>query len=234
MKDTLGFADKPIDSVVLKNVMKNSGITVQTIDLTYGSLIDKENMNDIKLLKEQIGRTFSVSMEAREKTCCSGVKVQYNGERRFSSFATLNLKLVGRQNNDPESNDLSAYLILKLSVNKQGQELIGQYNHYLQKNLKVLGLDPKINTSIRGMINKKMTHDEQYAFLQAMFQELNGKVTEGLNEKKVISLSGYSEDLNRFVMSKNKRINVQIASRYNPLNKQTVITIGNPIVTMTY
>lgn len=233
VKDSFGFTNGNNDSDVLKNVMESSGIAIQTVELNYSGFIAKKNIREIDQFKERIDKTFSISMEAPEKTCCSAVKVQFNGERKLSSFATLTIKMVGRQES-VGSNTLSTYLMLKISINKQGKNQINQYSHYLQKSLKALNIEPAITTSIKGIMKKKMDHNEQLAFLKAMIQNLGGKVTEGLNEDKVISLSGFTEKLTQYIISKDKKVNVQIASRYDSVNQQTVITIGNPIINMSY
>jgi len=229
-KETFGYFNKQNDTVVLEKVMENSGVEIQTTELTYSGLVGQEGQNDIKRLKQKIEQTFSIKMEKPKKTCCSIVKVQYNGEKRISSSAVLKLKLVGRKNN----NGLSTFLLLNVSINKEGKGLIGKYNRYLQKNLIKLELNPTINTSIKGTIKKRMDHDDQYVFLKGILKTLNGKVIEDLNEENVISLSGYSEQLTNCIFSKEKKINIQIASRYDSLNKQTIITIGNPIISMSY
>jgi hypothetical protein len=79
-----------------------------------------------------------------------------------------------------------------------------------------------------------MSHDAQEEMIISMFQQLEGSVKEGLNEEEVISLTGFSNQLNYTLSSNGNPINVQIASRYDQLRNETTFTIGTPVITIEY
>jgi hypothetical protein len=114
------------------------------------------------------------------------------------------------------------------------QEGYLQNYSYLTKSLQSLSIEPKVKINIQGSMNEKLNHNDQEQLIKNMFGQLDATVSEGLNEEEVISLTGFSKLISHSVDSNGKSINVQIASRYDPLNKKTTVTIGMPVITITY
>jgi hypothetical protein len=63
---------------------------------------------------------------------------------------------------------------------------------------------------------------------------VKAKEVEGLSSEEVNSISAFSGNINSFVLSNNKKVNMQIAMRYSSYDDKTYIWIGSPLIHVEY
>lgn len=230
-KGAFGQSDRMHEQILLMQVLKSSGVSVKKTILTSSNQLDPdEPLLDPSLTKRKVERVFSIMLKAQQHPGSHDI-IEYSGQKNLFPATTLQMKLV-RQKSD--QGKFSSLLLLKLTTDQNEQKRLKQYFDFITTRLAKLGLQANMKISIQGVLNKKLNHNEQYALLLSMFKKLDGHITEQLNEKKVISLTGMSRKLQGFVSSKSNKINLQISSRYNPKTEDTVITIGTPVITISY
>lgn len=222
------------DITFLIHLLNDSKITINSIELNYAETIGNRSTDNITQFKIDIEKTFSIQMIKPDKPCCDSVRNEYYGYKQLSNDNSMQIKLVSLKNPD-HPNQQKTFLLIDMFINKQPQNYINNHYTYLSNGLRQLDLNPKINTTIQGSKHAQLNHNEQMKLIKELYSKVNGKIVEGLNEEDVISLSGYSNQLSHSIKSNNNRnINLQIASRYDKLSNNTVITIGTPIITKTY
>lgn len=228
---------KQYNSAEALALLNDSGVQPHSIELAYGSEIGQYNKEELLMLKRNLEKAFSTRVAAPEKPCCVEVAYQYLGNKEIGNNS-LEIKLESvkesTNNNNLDKQKLKTYLIITYNLGAVTKENLTQSYNYLSNQLSSEGITPKINITIQGNLTRKLTHSEQLQFIKKMFAQANGKIISGLNEKDVISLTGYSNKLRGSTKSNDKAINLEIASRYDPLSKKTMITIGNPIITINY
>lgn len=92
----------------------------------------------------------------------------------------------------------------------------------------------EISTCITGTFKGKLSSSEIYQKTTLALQSVNGYKVEGLVEDNLTSISAFTPNITQFLYTGNKKINFNIAMRYNEYEDNTYIWIGTPIITTGY
>lgn len=57
---------------------------------------------------------------------------------------------------------------------------------------------------------------------------------ESLNEQRFVSISGFTNDWDHSIKTKNGKMNIQISLRSAGMGERTTVTVGTPIITTEY
>lgn len=67
-----------------------------------------------------------------------------------------------------------------------------------------------------------------------IFREFDGKVIERISFDNMVSKTGYTDNIDDYLIIQDKKINLNVALRYNEYENKTIIWIGMPIISTTY
>jgi len=62
----------------------------------------------------------------------------------------------------------------------------------------------------------------------------NAKKVEGITEENLISISAYSPRVKSSILVNEKRVNINLAMRYNSYEDKTYIWLATPVITTEY
>jgi hypothetical protein len=230
---TFAASDIKDDGRLLIRTLDEEKVDIEKIVLNYSGLVNtyKDSLK-IHSFKGQLEEAFSMNLTM---TSQSGNKelIKYQGEKVVSSLTntTIQVALVGVLT---EKGTYDVYLKISVVNNSNEKANYSESYSYLKNSLEKTSTIPRIKINIQGSIDQKLSHNSQEQVIMDMFKDLKGFVTEGLNEKEVISLTGFSKKFSYSYRSNKNPINVQIASRFDPLENKTVFTIGTPVITIEY
>ncbi|MBH0157189.1 MAG: YwmB family TATA-box binding protein [Bacillota bacterium] len=227
----IGFSDKqPTDSIVVKNLMDNESIQQEKLFLTYGTTIsEKQTLNDFQRMVNKLNQIFSVQLKVYTDHDDHGI-IEFIGTHKKSKKTTLSIKWLG-QKVQTSPNLYKTYLLVNITSQDLGTKNMKKLYDNLRNKLITLKLNPNINTTVQGAIERKLVQDEQISLINKMTKRLKGKITDKYIDKYFISSNGFSPKLNRTIKINKNKINFQISSYYHTERKRTIITIGNPIIT---
>lgn len=113
---------------------------------------------------------------------------------------------------------------------KQFREISSKINGlYDNHNIKA-----EITCCIIGTFEGKLYSDVRIKKITEVLQIVNGSKIEGLFDDSLISVSAYSPDIDTFIFTGNKKMNLNIAMSYNEYEGKTYIWIGSPIIAIGY
>jgi hypothetical protein len=125
------------------------------------------------------------------------------------------------------------YVIMDVSIDNSTTELIAERqrleSYFAAKNVK-----PKISSCVIGVYEGKLTENEMRAKIADAMSSVKAKEVEGLASEGLNSISAFSGNINSFVLSNNKKVNMQIAVRYSSYDGKTYIWIGSPLIHVEY
>lgn len=130
-----------------------------------------------------------------------------------------------------ENNNL--YLIFRL-IGDGDLDTMAQYYNDLSTILVQNDIPLKINSCIQGNINDKLSNVDQFVLIENILHILTAKEVEKLDTALVKSVSAYSAEFDNYIMTNGQKMNLQIATHVDNMNKKTVITLGTPIITVEY
>lgn len=92
----------------------------------------------------------------------------------------------------------------------------------------------KISTCITGTFKGKLSSSEIYKKISIALQTVDGYKVEGLVDDNLTSISAFTSNITEYLYTGNKKMNLNIAMRYNEYEDSTYIWIGTPIITTGY
>ncbi|MGG1658629.1 YwmB family TATA-box binding protein [Brevibacillus sp. NRS-1366] len=134
----------------------------------------------------------------------------------------------------PKNGSFDTYLVLQMSGSRQSLLYIEQIQETFANALSKANFIPQISTCIRGMYNVKMGVDQQEGRILSIFQALQAKELERLQDETVVSISGYSRMWEPSLMLNGQKMNLQVATHRDSSDAGTWITVGTPIITAEY
>lgn len=125
------------------------------------------------------------------------------------------------------------YAIIDVYIDNNCTELTTERqkldSYYTARNAK-----PKVSSCIIGVYDGKLAENQMKAEIADAMAAVQAKEVEGLQDDELKSISAFSGNINSFVMSNNKKVNMQIAMRFSSYDDKTYIWIGSPLIHMEY
>lgn len=90
------------------------------------------------------------------------------------------------------------------------------------------------SSCIIGTYMGKLTEGEIEKKTRTALQAINARKVEGVETDELLSISAFSNSVDSFVLSRQQRVNIQVAVRFSPYDNKTYIWIGTPLIPMEY
>ena len=125
------------------------------------------------------------------------------------------------------------YVIMDVSIDNSTTELVEERQR-LERYFTAKNVKPKTSSCVIGVYEGKLTENEMRAKIADAMSSVKAKEVEGLTSEDLNSISAFSGNINSFVLSNNKKVNMQIAMRYSSYDDKTYIWIGSPLIHVEY
>ncbi|PAB58286.1 YwmB family TATA-box binding protein [Anaeromicrobium sediminis] len=152
--------------------------------------------------------------------------VQING---FYDRVDYDMSLIIQSNKGEDIKETNI-VIDYTSVKKESIEAVKKK---ISEGLKEYG---EINyyTSFIGTYNKEMTKEEKKEVVKNLIDTYKIKVEEEYEDKNIVSITGYTKNFKKWIQYGGKKVNINIAMRYNNYDEKTYVIIGYPLITIGY
>ena len=100
--------------------------------------------------------------------------------------------------------------------------------------LKGYGIRPAINICMIGSLDGKLKESELETVCANIFESAGANKVEGISDKGLVSVSAFSPSISDTVRVNGKRVNLNVAARYNSYEGKTYIWLATPIITTEY
>lgn len=97
-----------------------------------------------------------------------------------------------------------------------------------------IGEKPGVNLSITGSMEGKFTEEEVSGLCGKALESINASIIEGINSNGLVSITAFSPSIKEAVKVNGKRVNVNIAARYNSYEGKTYIWLATPVIITEY
>lgn len=124
---------------------------------------------------------------------------------------------------------------ITVSVTKDSPEL--KLNDTYESLLDVLNkykIEPKINTCVTGYFEGKLDYNTLNRVSRQIFNDAKAKKVNGITDNNLISVSAYSPGIEKSILINGKRVNMNLAIRYNSYEDKTYIWLATPVITVEY
>ncbi|AEV67047.1 YwmB family TATA-box binding protein [Acetivibrio clariflavus] len=220
------------DNSVLQNAFLSSGAKFVNSEVYVWSNMDEHNQDMEKLLKlaDQLEMDLSV---VKNNTYTK----QYVKEHSFDKLEIKGICADGKRvdiaaqqcKDNSQKSNISVNVI-----NRMGALDINDTVNAIKERFKSLKLKPKINTCIIGCFDGKLDYEEMNRISENILKCAKAKKIESLYDNNLISISAYSPCIDNNIEVKGKRININIALRYNAYEDKTYIWLATPVIAIEY
>jgi hypothetical protein len=217
------------DQSLLLQLMEKSGARPESVTLNYGNMtMEGMSKEDILSAGRELERLFSITL--RQVSTAEQMDVlKFQAEKSMDAVTTLRVIWVGNRSKPSEFFD--GYLLVDVKSTQVNRAAIQELSSFMFDKLGKLSIEPELNTSLEGYVPRKMSVDEQSQWVQKLFETITVTNIEGTAQESLVSYSGYSKRLYRYIGSGN-RINIQVATHVDHETGRTMLTIGSPVITV--
>jgi len=93
---------------------------------------------------------------------------------------------------------------------------------------------PNTTMTITGYYEGLKDTKEISEIINNLFVSIGAKKVEGINNEDLVSLTGYTENIKNHITVGGKKVNINIAGRYNSYEDKTYIYMGTPLIITEY
>lgn len=140
---------------------------------------------------------------------------------------------INAQINNDESKEDARFISVSVVEDMTSDGLQDIKNRTLSV-FKKYNINPKINFCITGDFSGKLSNDELNSMGGKIFKEAGAKKVEGMRDGDFISVSAYSPEIDYSISSGGKKVNLNLAIRYNAYENKTYIWLATPVITIEY
>lgn len=150
---------------------------------------------------------------------------------RISKHAKTTVKLQSIRY--PETDMANTYVIIDIILYNKYESLT-----YLKKKLDRIYdeniIKPNTNITITGSVDGELSKKEKEKISQEIMNNIGAKVEDSYETEKIYSIYGYTKIIDDFIVSNNKKINVNCAFRYNEYEEKTYLYLATPLISVEY
>lgn len=139
------------------------------------------------------------------------------------------LKLLSTQIED----EMETHILVDIVHNKGYKEIVGKSNQ-IKDTFKKYGNNVETTINLTGVLEGKLTKQEEKQKQENMLGYLGAKKMEVLEDELFTSITAYSPLITSFIQYGGKKVNLQLATRYNEYENKTYCWISNPLITTAY
>ncbi len=209
----------------LANTLEDQNVELDGWRLyTRSQLNSSENFNDTNLeVRKIIEKTPSFHWNTSSDTNVYTGKLEH-------TFMTETITVIIT----PHKHEYMTYLIYEVNGDASPMLSSEMINEEVKNRLSDLfRKDTKIFTGVTGIIHDKLNFGLSVK-AEELLKKFSATKVEELNEETFISLSAYTELWDTYIITNQKKMNLQVALRNTGMGGETTITIGTPIITVEY
>jgi hypothetical protein len=126
-----------------------------------------------------------------------------------------------------------SYITVSVNVDSTKFEIDDIYEGLL-KTLGKYKIHTKVNTCITGYFEGKLDYAALNGVSKRVLEQAGAKKVNGIKDNNLISVSAYSPGIDNAILENGKKVNMNLAIRYNSYEKRTYIWIAIPVITIEY
>jgi TATA-box binding len=128
----------------------------------------------------------------------------------------------------------STVLVISASSTSLDRTPLAKQYQQMEQAVANVNATPQMSACLEGYRDDKIVGVQASNLAQLALQAVNATPIEGMNTSLETSDSGYSPQGLTYILTNNKRMNVQVAIHDDTYDKRTNVLVGTPIITTTY
>jgi hypothetical protein len=135
---------------------------------------------------------------------------------------------------DVQGDPAEGYRLSVSLVDTSGNRAAARSASRIADILEHYGVEPEVNISIIGSLEGQLSEKEVEELCGRAFDSISADKVEGINDDGLISISAFSPSISEAIRVNGRRVNVNMASRYNSFEGKTYIWLATPVIMTEY
>jgi len=221
------------DNSILQNAFLRTGAEFVNSEVYIWSDIDGKNRNSENLAN--LAEQLAMDLRVIKKDTYSK---QSAGETYFDESIEIkglcedgkSVNIITQQSkNGLEKSNISINVIDTLTT--QG---INASVNIIKEKFRKFKLKPKVNTCIIGCFDGKLDYEEMNRISKSILKDAKAKEIDSISDNNLISISAYSPYIGNDIEVEGKKMNMNLALRYNAYEDKTYIWLATPVIAIEY
>lgn len=208
--------------------VKQSGATIERIQLHQGKAMPA--VDSLQMLWD-IGESWKGNEE-------KAIKILRNSEGKhpylqidyIKQDVTARVRWIATKQGD----QWKPYFIAKISGTAENQQALKEMVQQVSTRMLEHSISPKFNTCVQAFYNDKLKMVERKNNVDKILRNWDATVVEKMEDDVVQSISAYTSQLPRHIITNHQKMNLQVATHVDAVQHRTRLTVGSPIITTTY
>ncbi len=233
---------------LLIEMTEEIGANFVEMDINFGGKLNDSftQIRDIKIVGEKLKDEMGIVGEKLDKSIdvidekTSGYIEKIVEEENYNQYTIWGMDemsdpitIIITSYRDDETGFEETSVFIDLIINTK-HDRMHQIIEEKSEILKTNGIEAEITTCIVGNFPGKLSSDIINDKIRMTIEKINGKIIEDYYDENLASVSAYSPLIDRYIFIGNKKMNFNVAMRYNEYEDATYIWIGTPIIATGY
>lgn len=242
------YAEKKLEKNISLSILEDMGGKFLEADLSGGTSINDKFLDNmgIRILGEEIrnylgltgkkvdGKIYDFNLQP------TNYSEKFIDDENFKQLTTWGINnedylttVIITSYKDSKNNIEETTLYINFIIKENFNE-INDIMYKIENIFKNFDKEVEISTCVVGTFEGQLDNIEKEDIIYEGIKKVKGKVIEKFVEDDLVSIIAYTPCINEYVFLENEKINLNIAIRYNELEKNTYLWIGTPVITISY
>lgn len=220
--------------ITLLGIFSITGARVVSSEICFSGKMDSSksrSLDDLRKLAVEISKEFDVkdgglSSEVVNNDNIQGIEMDGEiDDNRNIHISAVNSMLSG----DIDESYINMSIVdnsSKPGMEETRNSVLGILGKYRIKS--------KVNSCITGCFDGRLDNKKLNGICSNIFIKANASKVEGIRDNNLISVSAYTRAIGESVEVNGKKVNLNIAVRYNSYENKTYIWLATPVITTEY
>lgn len=221
-----------VEATLIKS-FSNSGAEVISAEIYFTgvTMSSEKSFEEQKLFTEDLAKQLGIikndAFLSRQIKNDSIQKIEISGSTGNNRTIDINLEL----DKGVKSNEN----IITVSITQYGSFVgLEEIKKDAVKILKTNKIHPKVNSSITGRVPGKYDNTQLNEICNKILKGADAEKIDVTEDRNLVSVSAYSHSLGATLNVSGKKMNLNLAIRYNSLEDKTYIWLATPVITTEY
>jgi polyhydroxyalkanoate synthesis regulator phasin len=191
------------------------------------------SIEEIKTIVNNLAQDIGLKDIEVKKEVNSKLEKVYYVEKK-GAYSTTKIKFVEKIEQLKE-NSYKAKNFVLININLTNHhEDIKYYNDLVKNIMSDYKIETKDTLTLIGEREGKYTKEESKDFIKGIVKKLRCKTQDEYTLPDRLNYYGYSKQIGNYILSDNKKINVDLAVTYDEVNNKTYLYGAVPVITIDY
>lgn len=223
------------DAAMVQKAFNASGAKIVNSEIYIRGTVKKEacdnNAKRQKVLSDIIKGVGGDALRSAPVFSCFNNDISTGCETTY--VLDENRKVSASLSESKEDAHEGCVLTLSLSDSSPKPDIEGSVKN-IQKALDSYNINTKVNITVTGCMDGSLNEAELDKIRDRIFESVRADEVEGIDDNGLMSIEAFSPAIGNSVRVKGKKVNLNLAVRYNSYEGKTYIWLASPVITTEY